>query len=238
MKAAILAAGVERALVQEAFDTLARAIATFEAERLALISAFGPGSIVIAHLLQLLHARVPVVFVDTLHHFPETLALAERARRFFGFELRVYRAAASRAAFEAEHGPELWARDLDRYHRVAKHEPYARAMAMLDACITGRRRDQSESRAALTLHEDGTPARINPLAFWRRADVWSWIHCHDLPWNPLHDRGYASIGDAPLTTRVRFGEPERAGRWRGTGRSECGIHFLTRPANPPSTTEA
>jgi phosphoadenosine phosphosulfate reductase len=239
VRAIAIAAGVEPGLVEEARDALADANAQFARDRLALVSAFGPGSIVIAHLLRQLRTRVPVVFVDTLHHFPETLALAERVTAFFGLDLRVFRAATTREEFESLHGPDLWARDLARYQRLTKIEPYARAMTGLDACITGRRREQAETRAALPIREEGQPVRFNPLASWRRADVWSWIRRHDLPYNPLHDRGYASIGDAPLTTPVRDGEHERAGRWRGTDRTECGIHFLNNEATiPPRPMEA
>jgi phosphoadenosine phosphosulfate reductase len=176
------------------FDALNRAVRTFPGERLAVVSAFGPGSAVLFHLLAKLGARVPVIFVDTLHHFPETLEHVQRVR--------------------------------DRYQQLTKVAPFRTATARLDAYITGRRRDQSAARADLEVIESGTPVRINPLAHWTREDVWRFIGEHGLPYNPLHDRGYASIGDAPLTTPVDAAEPERAGRWRDTGRLECGIHVI------------
>ena len=201
------------------------AVSAFAPERLALVSAFGPGSIVLIDLLSRIGARVPVVFVDTLHHFPETLELAERVRERYDLELRVYRPAASREDFEALHGPRLWERDLERYQEVAKVEPFRRATAELDAWITGRRRDQSRTRERLHAVERDERVRVNPLASWTLADVWRSVLEHELPYNPLHDRGYASIGDEPLTTPIRPGEEERAGRWRGGDRTECGIHL-------------
>lgn len=191
---------------------------------LALVSAFGPGSLVLIHKFSELKVRVPVIFIDTLHHFPETLDLVERVRSRYEIELRVIRPAQSRAAFEALHGQRLWERDLDRYQQLTKVEPFQRATTGLSAYITGRRRDQSMTRADLDVVELGNPIRINPLAQWTREQVWSYIRAHDIPYNPLHDAGYASVGDAPLTTPIATDEHERAGRWRGLDRLECGIH--------------
>lgn len=202
---------------------------SFDRSRLALVSAFGPGSVVLLHLLDEARERVPVIFIDTLHHFPETLEHVERVRARYGLELRVARPAADRDAFEARHGPRLWARDLGRYQQLTKVDPFRRATAGLDAYFTGRRRDQAATRAGLEVVQPGARVRINPLATWTRADVWRFVQGHGLPYNPLHDRGYTSVGDAPLTTPVASGEQERAGRWRGRGRNECGIHTFNNP---------
>jgi phosphoadenosine phosphosulfate reductase len=191
---------------------------------LALLSAFGPGSLVLIHKLYTLGVRVPVIFIDTLYHFPETLELVERVRARYDLDLRVFRSAESREAFEVLHGPSLWERDLERYHQLAKVAPFQRATAGLGAYITGRRRDQSTTRADLDVVEFRKPIRINPLALWTRERVWAFIRDHDIPYNPLHDAGYASVGDAPLTTPIAWGEHERAGRWRNRDRLECGIH--------------
>lgn len=205
-------------------DALRVLAGRFEPGRLAVVSNFGPSTLVVLHTLHEIGIRLPVVFIDTLHHFPETLEHVERVRERYDLDLRVYRPAPTRADFEAMYGPELWRRDLDRYHEVAKVEPFREATAELDGWITGRRRDQSGARDDLPLVETGQSFRFNLLAFWSRTEVWRFILTKGVPYNPLHDRGYASIGDAPLTTPVREGEPERAGRWRGLGRSECGIH--------------
>jgi phosphoadenosine phosphosulfate reductase len=92
--------------------------------------------------------------------------------------------------------------------------------------VTGRRRDQSPTRAAMPHLELASRVKINPLARWTLDNVWSFIRAENIPYHPLHDLGYASIGDAPLTTPVRPGEHERAGRWRGSARLECGLHGI------------
>jgi phosphoadenosine phosphosulfate reductase len=206
-------------------DILRWAVDAFDGRRLGMVSAFGPGSAVLLHLLAEIGVLLPVLFVDTLHHFPETLAHVERVRARYGLDLGVYRPALSRAEFEARHGPGLWERDLEQYQQLTKVEPFRRATASLDGWITGRRRDQSSTRGELAVVESGERIRVNPLARWTRQDVWDFIRRHGLPYNPLHDRGYPSIGDAQLTTPVHEGEDERAGRWRGAGRLECGIHL-------------
>ncbi|HEX6069795.1 MAG TPA: phosphoadenylyl-sulfate reductase [Longimicrobiaceae bacterium] len=207
-------------------DILRASLAAFAPNRLAVISAFGPTSLVVLHHLSTIAPRLPVIFVDTLHHFPETLELVERVRERYGLNLKIYRPAASRNKFEARYGPRLWESDIELYQHVSKVEPFRRATANLDGWITGRRREQSETRAELPVFEVGDRVKVNPLAGWTRGEVWNFILDHGIPYNPLHDQGYASIGDAPLTTPIAPGEPERAGRWRGLDKTECGIHLL------------
>lgn len=207
-------------------DLIREAAAAFEPERVAIVSAFGPGSLVIIHTAYTAGIRLPVVFVDTLHHFRETLDQVERVRERYDLDLRVFRHLDSRAEFEARYGERLWERDLDRYQELAKVEPFRRATDGLDAWFTGRRRGQSAERSALPLVEGNGGLRINPLVDWDRSRVWRYILDNDIPYNPLHDQGYLSIGDEPLTTPVQAGESERAGRWRGADRTECGIHEI------------
>ncbi len=207
-------------------SALKHVASSFEPGRLAVVSNFGPATLVVLHNLHRLGIRLPVAFVDTLHHFPETIAHVERVRERYDLDLRIYRPAPSRAAFEEAYGPELWKHDLDRYQEVAKVAPFKEATADLDAWITGRRRDQSNTRDDLPLVEGDSQLRINLLADWSRTQVWRFIVENEVPYNPLHDRGYPSVGDEPLTTPVAEGEDERAGRWRGMPRTECGIHLL------------
>ncbi len=208
-------------------EALRWAVETVTPGRLIVVSSFGSTGMVNLHLLSEIAPEVPVVFVDTLYHFPETLEHAERVKEHYGLEVRVYRPAESRAAFEKEHGEELWERDLGLFHQLTRVEPMKRALQDVDGWITGRRRDQSDSRSALAHVEIGGRIKINPVASWSADQVWSFLRANGVPYNPLHDMGYLSLGDQPLTTPVSEEEHERAGRWRGSERLECGIHGLT-----------
>ena len=203
------------------------AVESYGGRGLVVVTSFGPAGMVIVHLLSEIAPDLPVIFLDTLYHFPETLAHVERVRRRYGLDLRIWRPAPGRTVFEAQHGDRLWQRDADRYHQLTKVRPLAQALDGVAAWVNGRRRDQSSARASVQPVEVGDRVKITPLAAWSRTDVWRFITEHDVPYNPLHDQGYPSIGDAPLTTPVLPGEDERAGRWRGTTRTECGIHSLT-----------
>lgn len=174
---------------------------------------------------------VPVLFLDTLHHFRETLELVHRAEKLYNLDLKVYtvRDTDSRKAFAARYGVALWHRDIEEFHYLTKIEPLERGLSELGAVawITGRRRDQAHTRAEIPIFELDKKQRlkINPLATWTRKDSWAYIFKHDVIYNPLHDQGYPSVGDEPLTTQVGEGEGERAGRWRGSAKTECGMHI-------------
>lgn len=192
-------------------------------------TSFQPGGIVVLDLLGKLGLRPPVIFVDTLWHFPETLELAERARERFDLDLRIYRpdGLESEAEFVSRHGDSLWDRDLELYQEVTKVEPMRRALRETAATtwVSARRRDQGGERTSLPVLEiAGGRIKANPLAGWTRKEVWAWILSNGLPYNPLHDQGYPSIGDRPLTEPVQVGGDERSGRWKGRGKTECGIH--------------
>lgn len=197
-------------------------------------SAFGVTGMVIMHLLYRElqpNPPVPVLFLDTLHHFPQTLELVNKSKETYGLDLRVYQAlnADSRESFAQYYGEKLWENDVQKYHYVTKVEPLQRGLNELKtiAWITGRRRDQSDSRAAIPIFQPDIKHRIkiNPLANWTQKETWKYVLEHGVLYNPLHDQGYPSIGDEPLTTPVKAGEDERAGRWRGSARTECGIHI-------------
>lgn len=186
----------------------------------------------VTHMLyKELNHPVPVIFLDTLHLFPETLETAKKADFVYDLNLHTYKAvgADTREAFADRYGDKLWERDIDQFYAITKVEPLQRALDELNvkAWITGRRRDQSDSRAHLPIFEQTDEGRlkINPLANWTREDVWAYVDEHHVVYNPLLDQGYTSIGDQPLTTPTESGEDERAGRWRGTEKTECGIHW-------------
>lgn len=204
----------------------------FRREGLIQTSAFS--MLVVTHMLyRELRPQppVPVVFLDTLHHFSETLETVEQARQFYDLDLRVYRAEgiATREEFAKRYGDRLWERDINQFHHFTKVEPLDRALQEVKAktWITGRRRDQSRSRQNMAIFEWDKRGilKVNPLATWTRKDIWDYSYHHHVIYNPLHDQGYTSIGDEPLTTPVQPGEHERAGRWRGSIKTECGIHL-------------
>jgi phosphoadenosine phosphosulfate reductase len=174
---------------------------------------------------------VPVIFLDTLFHFPQTLELVAKAREVYHLDLKTYKMPdlESREAFIAKYGEALWDTDIQQFHHVTKIEPLQRGLAELNtvAWITGRRRDQAVTRGEMPIFEvDGNGRlKVNPIASWTRKETWPYVHEHGVIYNPLHDQGYPSIGDEPITTKVAEGEDERAGRWRGTGKTECGIHI-------------
>lgn len=174
---------------------------------------------------------IPVLFLDTLHHFPQTLELVAKAQAIYQLNLQVYKVpdVNSRAEFATRYGEALWDADITQFHHITKIEPLQRGLADLNtvAWITGRRRDQAVTRADMPIFERDSQNRlkVNPLANWTRKQSWTYVMEHGVIYNPLHDQGYASIGDEPITTAVGVGEDERAGRWRGTSKTECGIHL-------------
>lgn len=197
-------------------------------------TAFGVSGMVVMDILyrDLRPPRpIPVLFLDTLHHFSETLELVQRAQATYDLDLKVYKAPGvdSRKAFAARYGVALWHSDIEKFHYLTKKEPLERGLDELGtvAWITGRRRDQARTRTQIPIFEFDKQQRlkINPLATWTRKETWAYVVEHNVPYNPLHDQGYPSIGDEPLTTQVGEGEDERAGRWRGTAKTECGMHI-------------
>ncbi len=174
---------------------------------------------------------VPVIFLDTLYHFPQTLELVKKATEVYNLDLRTYKTpdVNTRDEFAAKYGEALWDTDILKFHEITKIEPLNRGLAELNtvAWITGRRRDQAPTRAEMPVLEIDNQNRlkVNPVAYWTRKETWAYAFEHGVIYNPLHDQGYPSIGDEPITTKVGEGEDERAGRWRGTGKTECGIHI-------------
>jgi phosphoadenosine phosphosulfate reductase len=192
--------------------------------KVALTASFGGGGLVLAHLISSLEPSLPVLFLNTAFHFPETLAFRDRFVERYRLNLVELHPA-------TDPGP-LYQTDPDACCRIRKVEPFERAMAGFDAWITALRRDQSPERAAIepVMYEDvggRRVAKICPLAAWTRFEVDQYLRDHDVPHNPLQDRGYTSIGCWPCTRPTQPGEPERAGRWSGTGKTECGLHHIT-----------
>ena len=204
------------------------------AGRLAAVSSFGAESAVLLHMVAAVDRDTPVVFTNTQKMFGDTLAYRDELAEQLGLtDLRVYRPDPRLLAAKDATGLR-WSYDPDGCCELRKVEPLARALAGFDAWISGRKRAQSGTRAALPRFEiDAGRLKINPLADWARADLDGYFAAHDLPRHPLEAQGYLSIGCAPCTSKVKPGEDPRAGRWRGWDKVECGIHVANAPGEDP-----
>jgi phosphoadenosine phosphosulfate reductase len=201
--------------------------------RIVLTCSWQFQSSVLCHMLHAVGAEVRIVELDTGLLFPETYAVRDALIARYG--LRVERVDPLRTVAEqaSDDGPELWTRDPDRCCALRKVEPLERALRGMDAWITGIRRQQAATRAGarkLELDAARGVVKVQPLVDWTTEDVMGYLYANDVPYNALHDRGYPSIGCMPCTRAVRPGEDPRAGRWAGTGKTECGLHAPTAPA--------
>jgi phosphoadenosine phosphosulfate reductase len=211
-----------------ATDVLHHAMTDPQVGRLALVSSFGAESVVLLHMAAVKNRHVPVLFIDTEMLFAETLAyqleLTERLRLT---NVQVIRASRE-AVFERDNEGLLHQYDPDACCALRKTEPLQNALRGYDAWITGRKRYQGKTRAAIDFFEAEGDLRIkvNPLAHWEVGDLQDYMAENRLPRHPLVAKGYPSIGCQPCTTRVNDGEDPRAGRWRNLDKEECGIHFV------------
>lgn len=207
-------------------------------ERVAIASAFQAEGTAVMHMAAAIRPDVPVLFLETGFHFAETLAFKQRLTELLGLDV-VELIGDHTVESQAEaFGPRLYERDPERCCEINKVQPMLRALRGLDAWITAFRRDSSPTRTRAPivhryeLEADTWMTKVNPVATWTRAEVWRYLKEHDLPHNPLYDLGYASIGCAPCTRMRLPGEPERAGRWAGLSRWECGIHDRSAQRTP------
>lgn len=194
----------------------------------ALVSSFGADSAVLLHMVAQIDRATPVLFLETGMLFAETLEYQQDLAAQLGLtNLQLIRPQAQDLA-EQDPDNTLHQDNPDGCCFIRKTLPLRQALAPYGAWITGRKRYQAATRAGLELfEEDGQTGRlkVNPLADWDGAAIRAYMKAHDLPAHPLVAKGYPSIGCAPCTTPVREGEDPRAGRWRGKGKDECGIHF-------------
>ncbi|HTH27332.1 MAG TPA: phosphoadenylyl-sulfate reductase [Sphingobium sp.] len=200
----------------------------------AVVSSFGTESAVLLHLVAQADPTVPVIFVDTLKMFPETLEYRETLRERLGFtDSRTVTPLPSVLAEKDATGLR-WSYDPDGCCEIRKVEPLARAKEGLDSWISGRKAFQSQTRANLPRFEveDGR-LKLNPLGDWDKAALDAYFEAHDLPRHPLEAQGYLSVGCEPCTSKVLPGEDPRAGRWRGWDKVECGIHTASTPVGDP-----
>ncbi len=203
----------------------------------AVVSSFGAESTVLLHLLAQINTAIPVIFLETHKHFPETIAYRDALVARLGLTgLMIAEPDMALLAAKDETGLR-WSWDPDGCCDIRKVQPLARALAAYDASISGRKGFQSATRAGLPRFEiDRTDTegrlKFNPLASWSAEDIEAYMTAHDLPRHPLVELGYPSIGCAPCTSRVAPGEDPRSGRWKGWDKVECGIHV---PGSPNSS---
>ncbi|MCG8695964.1 MAG: phosphoadenylyl-sulfate reductase [Minwuiales bacterium] len=194
--------------------------------RLALVSSFGAESAVLLHMVSEIDPATPIVFLDTGKLFGETRRYRDELVDRLG--LTGIRTVQPDPERERRLDPDgvLWANSADSCCFLRKVEPLSLALAGFDGWITGRKAYQGGVRRDLRVFEAAAGhIKVNPLARWRKSDIEDYFIRHALPRHPLEQDGYLSIGCMPCTDRVKDGEDDRAGRWRGREKSECGIHF-------------
>lgn len=211
---------------QPAEEVLRVAVELFH-PRLVLTCSWQKQSSVLVHMLSEIQPDVRVVEIDTGVLFRETIETRDKlvARYPVKFERLEPELTVDQQA--EVHGPRLWERDPDACCSMRKVTPLRQALEGMDAWITGIRRDQSTTREnarKIEIDQRRGVVKVQPLADWTNRDVWRYIWRHSIPYNPLHDHGYPSVGCVPCTTRVESGQDERSGRWKGTGKVECGLH--------------
>lgn len=203
------------------------------APRITFATGFGAEGCVLIDLIGRHHLPIDLFTLDTGLLFPETYDLWRRLESRYGILIRAVRPELSVEQQAARHGPGLWERDPDGCCHLRKVLPLQKALSGFDAWISAIRRQQTLDRARSQIVERDARTsliKVNPLATWTQRAVWSYLQAHEVPYNPLHDHGYASIGCWPCTSPVLAGEDPRAGRWRGRAKTECGLH--ARPGSP------
>jgi phosphoadenosine phosphosulfate reductase len=195
--------------------------------KLTMATAFGPEGCLIIHWLAAVAPQTFVFNLETGYQFQETLELRDRIARRYGLKVSLERPETTVEEYERIHGGPLYRTDSNRCCGDRKIAVIKRVLTRFDAWMSGIRRDQSPDRAAAPIvgwDKKFGVVKISPLANWTKAKVWDAIVKEDVPYNPLHDQGYVSIGCWPCTRAITDGEDERAGRWSGTAKTECGLH--------------
>lgn len=198
------------------------------ASGLAMTSSFGAQSAVMLHLATRVVPDIPVILIDTGYLFPETYQFIKTLQDRLSLNLKVYSPRITAARYEALHG-KTWeyAEGLDHYHEVFKVEPLQRALEELNvtAWLAGLRAEQTDHRQSLRpVEQQAGIYKVHPILRWTTKDVHDYLTKHDLPYHPLFEKGYASIGDTHSTRPITEGMSERDGRFGGL-RQECGIHL-------------
>ncbi len=197
--------------------------------KLTMGTAFGPEGMTIIHMLSKIGPETTVFNLETGYQFPETLEMVGRIKEKYGMEVELKRPETSVEEYESANGGPVYKVEPNRCCFDRKIVVLRKAIHGMHAWISAIRRDQSPDRAPSPIvgwdRKFGL-VKLNPLANSTKSSVWNMIVDQDIPYNPLHDQGYSSIGCQPCTRAVLFGEDERAGRWSGTAKTECGLHSM------------
>lgn len=208
-------------------DILTWGFETF-APDIAQATGFGLSGVVLMHMVSRLRPETTIFYLDTDLFFDETYQLRDELADRLGVTFTRLHSDLSLEQQAEEHGEALWERNPDQCCFLRKVEPLRRFLSTQQAWITGLRRGSAVTRERASLVEWDTShqlVKLNPLANWSVNDLRDYITLYDLPYNPLHDEGYPSIGCVPCTRPVARHEDERAGRWAGFSKTECGIHL-------------
>jgi phosphoadenosine phosphosulfate reductase len=208
-------------------EVLRWAVATFFPQ-LTMATAFGAEGCCLIHFIAEIEPRVRIFNLDTGYQFAETLELRERIRRRYGIEVEYIKPELTVEQYEAKHGGPLYLHEPDQCCNDRKLVPLRQAVVGYTAWISAIRRDQTTHREKADVVQWDAKfglVKVNPLLAWTKLDVWSFVMKHDVPYNPLHDMDYPSIGCWPCTLPVINGQDERSGRWAGTRKKECGLHL-------------
>lgn len=197
-------------------------------KKLVVGTGFGPSGILLIHRLVAKNIPVTIFFLDTNLLFDETYKLRAVLEERFGIKIVPVNTDLSLEQQSQNYGDELWRRNPDKCCEIRKVIPLQQYLADKKAWVTGIRRSQGVTRHETNIIEwdpVNQVVKINPLALWSNDRVWDYIDEHNLPYNPLHDYGYPTIGCVPCTEPVSSGEGERSGRWKNSNKTECGIHL-------------
>jgi phosphoadenosine phosphosulfate reductase len=204
-------------------------------EDIALATGMGVEGMALLDMAHRINPNLKVFTGDTEFLFPETYDLIERVESRYGITIERLYSDLTPHDQERAYGTALWASDPDQCCNLRKVEPLRRKLATLDAWVTAIRRDQTSARAAIRKidwDQKFDLVKISPLADWTREQVWSYVLENNVPYNPLHDRNFPSIGCTHCTRAVLPGEDQRAGRWSGSGKVECGLHTPSSKSSP------
>ncbi len=196
-------------------------------DKVVMGTGFGPPGIVLLDMLFKVTRNISVFYIDTSFLFDQTYDLKNKLEEKYGFEFLCFSTELTPEAQGKQYGEKLWEKDPDACCNLRKVLPMKEALADYDFWITGIRKKQTTVRAhagLVELEPRFSVIKLNPLLNWTHDEVWNYVKEHNLPYNPLHNRGYPSIGCKQCTSSVCTGEDERNGRWRGIGKTECGLH--------------